>query len=78
MDDVERDDLMREALTLLKAAASTADRQKAEELRERAHVLFVLIDALLIVRREAPCEGSVGPPALQPIPAARSGHSNAL
>jgi hypothetical protein len=46
VDDVERDDLMREALTLLKAAASTADRQKAEELRERAHVLFVLIGEL--------------------------------
>ena len=46
MDDVERDDLMREALALLKAAASTADRQIAEELRERAHVLFVLIGEL--------------------------------
>ena len=46
MDDVERDDLMREALALLKAAALTADLQKAEELRERAHVLFVLIGEL--------------------------------
>ena len=46
MDDVERDDLILETLTLLKAAASTADRQKAEELRERAHVLFVLIGEL--------------------------------
>jgi hypothetical protein len=46
MDDVERDDLMREALTLLKAAASTADPQKAEELRERANILFVLIGEL--------------------------------
>jgi hypothetical protein len=42
MDDVERDILLREAVALLKAAASTADPQKAEELRERAHVLFVL------------------------------------
>jgi hypothetical protein len=44
MNDVERDDRLREAVALLKAAASTADPQKAEELRERAHVLFVLID----------------------------------
>jgi flagellar biosynthesis regulator FlaF len=46
MNDVERDDLLREAVALLKAAASTADSQKAEELRERAHVLFALIDDL--------------------------------
>jgi hypothetical protein len=47
MNAVERDDdLLREALELLKAAASTADSQQAEELRERAHVLFVLIGEL--------------------------------
>jgi hypothetical protein len=46
MDEIERDDLMREALALLKAAELTADPQQAEELRERAHVLFVLIGEL--------------------------------
>jgi hypothetical protein len=46
MDDVKRDDLLREAAALLKAAASTADPQKAEELRERAHIIFTLIDPL--------------------------------
>ena len=46
MNDVERDDLLREALALLKAAESTADPQQAEELRERAHVFFVLIGEL--------------------------------
>ena len=46
MNDVERDDLLREALALLKAAEFTADPQQAEKLRERAHVLFVLIGEL--------------------------------
>jgi hypothetical protein len=39
---VERDDLLREAAALLKAARLTADPQEAEELTQRAHVLIAL------------------------------------
>ena len=41
-EGVERDDLLREAAALLKAARLTADPQEAEELTQRAHVLIAL------------------------------------